>query len=402
MTRTRTALIIGGGIAGPAAAMALQKAGLDPVIYEARPADAECTGTFLTLGSNGIDALRTLDADQEVLKAGFATPGITLRSGTGKQLGVSRTGQTLPDGTTSQTLKRADLYRALLHEAARRGIRVDQGRRLTSAEVTEGGVRARFADGTDATGDVLIGCDGVHSTVRKIIDPAAPAPAYAGLLNTGGYARGVQVGTEPGRYEMIFGKRAFFGYAVAPGGEVWWFANVPRRDEPRRHEAQDLGGELWRSRLIELYAEDAGPASQLIEATPQIMASSPVHTIPQLPRWHSRRMIVVGDAAHAPSPTSGQGASLSIEDAVVLAKCLRDLPDSGQAFAAFESLRRSRVERIIKAAARINNSKAAGPAARVVRDALLPLILRMTADSKQFRQVYDCHISWDARAAAAA
>jgi FAD-dependent urate hydroxylase len=401
MTRTRTALIIGGGIAGPAAAMALQKAGLDPVIYEARPAGAEGTGTFLTLGSNGVDALRTLDADQEVLKAGFATPGITLRSGTGKQLGVSRTGHTLPDGTTSQTLTRAELYRALLHEATRRGIHVEQGRRLTGAVVTGGGVRARFADGSDATGDVLIGCDGVHSTVRKIIDPAAPAPAYAGLLNTGGYARGVQVGTEPGHYEMIFGKRAFFGYAVAPGGEVWWFANVPRRDEPSRHEAQDLGGELWRSRLIELYAEDAGPAIQLIEATPQITTMSPVHTIPQLPRWHSRRMIVVGDAAHAPSPTSGQGASLSIEDAVVLAKCLRDLPDSDQAFAAFESLRRSRVERIIKAAARINNSKAAGPAARVIRDALLPLILRMTADSKQFRQVYDHHISWDAPAAAA-
>jgi FAD-dependent urate hydroxylase len=381
--------------------MALQKAGLEPVIYEARPAGAEGTGTFLTLGSNGLDALRTLDADQAVLKAGFATPGITLRSGTGKQLGVSRTGQTLPDGTTSQTMKRAELYRALLHEAARRGIHVEQGRRLTGAEVTEGGVRATFADGTDATGELLIGCDGIHSTVRKIIDPMAPAPAYAGLLNTGGYARGVPVGTEPGRYEMIFGKRAFFGYVVAPGGEVWWFANVPRRDEPGRREAPDLDGELWRSRLIKLYGQDAGPAVQLIEATPQIMPASPVHTMPHLPSWHSRRMIVVGDAAHAPSPTSGQGASLSIEDAVVLAKCLRDLPDSDQAFAAFESLRRSRVERIIKAAARINNSKAAGPAARVIRDALLPLILRMTADSKQFRQVYDYHISWDAPAAAA-
>ena len=223
-------------------------------------------------------------------------------------------------------------------------------------------MQTTFADGTSATGDLLIGCDGIHSAVRTIIDPAAPAPTYAGLLNTGGYARGVPVGTEPGRYEMIFGKRAFFGYVVAPDGEVWWFANVPRRDEPGRREARDLDGELWRSRLIDLYAQDAGPAVRLIEATGQIMTMSPVHTIPYLPRWHSRRMIVVGDAAHAPSPTSGQGASLSIEDAVVLAKCLRDLPDSEQAFAAFDSLRRTRVERIIKAAARINNSKAAGPA----------------------------------------
>ena len=98
-------------------------------------------------------------------------------------------------------------------------------------------------------------------------------------------------------------------------------------------------------------------------------------------------MIVVGDAAHAPSPTSGQGASLSIEDGVVLAKCLRDLPSTDAAFARFEALRRPRVERIIKAAARINNSKAAGPVARVFRDAMMPLFLRMAARSGLGRDV---------------
>jgi len=101
MTRTRTALIIGGGIAGPATAMALQKAGIDPVIYEARAAGADGIGAFLTLASNGIDALRTLGADQPALAAGFPTPAITLRSGTGKRLGQTRTGGSLADGTTS-------------------------------------------------------------------------------------------------------------------------------------------------------------------------------------------------------------------------------------------------------------------------------------------------------------
>ena len=63
---------------------------------------------------------------------------------------------------------------------------------------------------------MLIGCDGVHSTVRRLIDPGAPTPAYSGLLTTGGYVQGVPVDIEPGSYEMIFGKRAFFGYALAP------------------------------------------------------------------------------------------------------------------------------------------------------------------------------------------
>jgi FAD-dependent urate hydroxylase len=113
-------------------------------------------------------------------------------------------------------------------------------------------------------------------------------------------------------------------------------------------------------------------------------------------------MIVIGDAAHAPSPTSGQGASLSIEDAVMLAKCLRDLPDPQAAFARFEAARRPRVERIIKWAARINNSEAAGPVARVFRDAMLPTVMKMTADNKALKQTYDYHIDWDAPDPAAA
>jgi FAD-dependent urate hydroxylase len=402
MTRTRTALIIGGGIAGPAAAMALQKAGIDPVIYETHPAGADGIGVFLTLASNGVDALRTLGADKPALAAGFPTPAITLRSGTGKRLGQTRTGQPLPDGTTSHTIKRADLYRALHQEAISRGVRVERGKRLIAAEQTGGGVRVVFADDTEAAGDLLIGCDGVHSAVRRIIDPAAPAPAYAGLINTGGYARGVRVDTEPGSYEMIFGKRAFFGYAPAPGGEVWWFANVPRRDEPVRGEAGAVSGDQWRRRLLQLFAEDAGPAVPLIDASPRIMPMSPIHVVPHLPTWHSERMIVIGDAAHAPSPTSGQGASLSIEDAVMLAKCLRDEPSPQAAFARFEEARRPRVERIIKWAARINNSKAAGPVTRVFRDTMLPTILKLTADSKALRQAFDYHIDWDTHPPAAA
>jgi FAD-dependent urate hydroxylase len=84
--------------------MALRKAGIDSVVYEAHPARADGIGVFLTLASNGVDALRFLDADEPALAAGFPTPAITLRSGTGKHLGESRTGGSLPDGTTSQTL----------------------------------------------------------------------------------------------------------------------------------------------------------------------------------------------------------------------------------------------------------------------------------------------------------
>jgi FAD-dependent urate hydroxylase len=388
------AIVIGGGIAGPATAMALQKAGIDAVVYEAHPSGADGVGAFLTVASNGVDALRVLGADA-ALAAGFPTPLITLRSHTGKRLGATRTGRAVDDGMVSHTIKRGDLYRALHDEALARGIGIEHGKRLTEAVHTGDGVRAVFADGSEVEADILIGCDGVHSTVRRLIDPGAPAPRYAGLINTGGFARGVGVTAEPGGYETFFGKRAFFGCVAAPDGEVWWFANVPRRDEPARDAPASTD---WRERLVELFAGDASPAVDLISATDELFAPGPVHSIPRLRVWQRGRMILLGDAAHAPSPSSGQGASLSIEDALVLAKCLRDTSDTADAFGRFEAARRPRVERIIRWAARINNSKVAGPLGRVVRDAMMPPILRLTANSRAYREAFDYHVEWETTA----
>lgn len=398
MNTVRAALVIGGGIAGPATAMAMAKAGIRATVYEARPEGADGSGVMLTLAANGIDALRAIDADSPAIAAGFPTPGITLRTHTGKRLGITTTGGSLADGTLSHTIRRADLYEAMHRQAVERGVEVVRGKRLIDATETADGVRAVFEDGSEAVADILVGCDGVHSTVRRLIAPEAPAPSYAGLLTTGGYASGVKVPASPGSYEMIFGKRAFFGYAAAPDGQVWWFVNIPQRRHPARGEVERVSTEQWRRRFAEMYAEDAGPALELIAATPDFAPMTPIHTIPHLDRWHTDRMIVVGDAAHAPSPTSGQGASLSIEDAVMLATSLRDARSTAAAFANFETVRRPRVEKIIRAAARINNNKAPGAAGRFVRDLMLPRILKATANAKSAREVHEHHIDWNAPA----
>ena len=260
------------------------------------------------------------------LAAGFPTPRITLRSGTGKRLGESRIGVALPDGATSQTLKRADLYRALHEQALARGVRIEHGKRLVAAHETGDGVRAVFADGSEATGDVLIGCDGIRSTVRRIIDSAAPAPAYSGLLTTGGFVRGVGRRRRAGRLRddlrpaRVLRPRA----GARRGGVVVRQRAAARRAggrraarDQRRRLAPPAAGALRRRRR-------AGGRAR--RATTELMPMSPIHAMPRLPAWHRGRMIVIGDAAHAPSPTSGQGASLSVEDAVVLAQSLRDAP----------------------------------------------------------------------------
>ncbi len=397
MNRSRQALVIGGGIAGPAAAIALQKTGVDAVVYEAHASPADGAGSFLTLATNGIDALRTLDGAEQALGVGFPTTAMVFWSGSGKRLGAAQVSIALPDGTTGRTLKRADLYRVMLEEALRRGIRVEHGKRLVAAVEAPEGVRAVFADGSEAAGELLIGADGVHSTVRRLIDPQAPQPRYGRLINLGGFVRGAAVDADPGTYHMIFGRRAFFSYALAPDGEVWWFANLPEPREPSRKQLRETSSEEWRRRLLQAFEGDAGPAVSLVEATTHALEATVFHTLPSLPSWHSRRMIVIGDAAHAPSPSSGQGASLSIEDAVQLGKSLRDLPDLPSALSAVESIRRRRVEPIVRAAARVNNDKAATGAARVLRDTMLPIFLKLMTNSRQARRLYGYHMDWETR-----
>jgi FAD-dependent urate hydroxylase len=399
MTR---ALIIGGGIAGPVTAMALQRAGIDAVVYEAYAESAGLdVGAYLTIAVNGLDALRTIDAHRPVLDAGFPSRTIEFFSGIGKHLGSVPIGGTLPDGTVTHTVKRADLYGAIHGEAARRGIRIEYQKRLVMAEsALSGGVLAHFADGTQDTGDLLIGADGIHSVTRRIIDPAAPRPHYTGLGNIGGFTRAASIDAPPGTYNMVFGKRAFFGYTVSPSGEIWWFANPPSQRELSREELAATTTAQWKQRLLDLFSDDAPPAAAIVRATTEELLGTNQYDMPSAPTWHRGSMIIIGDAAHAVSPSSGQGASMACEDAVVLAKCLRDLPDIPQAFAAYERLRRERVERVVAYGARFGGAKAVGPVARVVRDLMLPMLLKRQAGSgstEGLAWLFDYHIDWDAR-----
>jgi FAD-dependent urate hydroxylase len=390
-----TALVIGAGVAGPVAAMALQRAGIDATVFEAHPRAAESAGSFLTIQANGLDALRAVDAAGVVEDLGFPTPRATFFSGTGKRLGEGPLGS---GDAQSRTLRRADLYGALRAEALRRGARIEHGKRLTGAVTGADGVRATFADGTEATADLLVGCDGLRSRVRTAIDPSAPPARYVPVLNIGGEARGVTTSIAPGEYAMVFGRRAFFGWTVAPDGDVWWFANPPRPDEPAPGEVEAMTPGEWRRWLVELFEADDTPAVRIIEATHTELTGWTTYDVPTVPHWHRGRMVVIGDAAHATSPASGQGASLALEDAVILARCLRDAATPEAAFAAFVAGRRERVERIVAEGNKWSNTKAAGPVARVVRDAMLPFVFRQLA-RKGVRNgwVFDHHIDWDRR-----
>jgi FAD-dependent urate hydroxylase len=377
---TKTALVAGGGVAGTVAAIALHRAGWQPRLLESRPEGvADERGAFLTVAVNGLTALRALDLDPaRVLAAGFATPTLAMLNGAGRRLALLPLGGPTPDGTVTTTIRRADLYAALRALAIERGIPIDYDRRLTGYTEDPGGVTASFADGSTASGDLLVGADGLRSRTRELLNPDGPAPTYLGLLNAGGFTDhpvDADLDRTPGLMHMAFGRRAVFGWSVAPDGRVWWFANPPSKQPVR---PADFTPSSWRAHLIDLFAADAFPAAAIIRATDVAIGPWNTDDLRRVPVWHSDRVVLAGDAAHAVAPSSGQGASMAIEDPVVLGRCLTERPDDlPSALTAYEQTRRARVQKVVAAGRRNGSGKTAGPIGAAIRDAMLPLDMKM-------------------------
>ncbi len=391
----RRAIVVGGGVAGPVAAMALQRAGIEATVHEAHPAPAGDVGAWLGVQVNGLDALRAVGAEDAVRAAGFPTPVIEFRNAAGRVLGSLPTAA--PGQPPGISLRRSDLYRALHAEAVGRGVEIRLGSRLTAVHDTGDGVTAEFADGRTETADLLVGADGVRSTVRGVVDPGCPPPRFVPVLNTAGYSDHVPADAEPGRLTMVFGRRGFAGYLAAPGGGTWWFANPPVTAEPAPEEVAGTSDLQWRARLYDLHRGDRSPLVALVEATPGPLRGWTTHDVPTVRRWHHGRVVLVGDAAHATSPAAGQGSSLAVEDAVVLARCLRDLPVA-EALRTYEGLRRARAERVVAQGFRTSSAKSPPAVGRLVRDLVMPVVLRRRDPTAWMR---DHAVDWDAPAPAA-
>lgn len=374
--------IVGGGIGGTATAMALQRVGIDSVVLEGRPR-GHGAGSWLTVSPNGLASLREIDALDAVRPLGVPTRANILVSGTGRELGRIGLGSPLDDGTVALSFHRAELASALLAEAERRGIEVRYDARVRSVETGEASAVARLADGSQVVGDVLVGADGIRSVVRRAIDPDAPDGRYVGLVNFGGVTEAAAAPSaqdaanafEPEAWTMVFGRRAFFGALPTPGGDVVWFANLPR-PAVSEEERSATSPQAWLTHLAELAAADDSAFAPLIAAGRLELAADDTHDLPRVPRWHRGRLVLLGDALHAPAPSSGQGASMALEDAVALASALGGASDPTVAFAAYEARRRPRVERIVRDGARASSTKTPTGVGLAVRDAMLRLVFR--------------------------
>ena len=190
----------------------------------------------------------------------------------------------------------------------------------------------------------------------------------------------------------VFGRRAFFGAFRTPAGQVWWFHNSgEKRSEALLREPSAL-----RPHVLELQQDDPTWIREIIGSTARLVGPFPLNDILFMPRWHTGRVCLLGDAAHATTPSAGQEASLALEDAMVLAQCIRDIDAPERAFAAFEHARRKRVAEIVKQSRRNGGGKAvSGPIGEWVRDRLLPFFLRLGTRAQERQYAY--RVDWAQR-----
>lgn len=389
------ALIIGSGVAGPATALFLRRAGWEVEIFEAADAPDAYAGLFLNVATNGLAVLGQLGLRERLVDEGHRSPHLVMWSSTGKRLGSVPNGPAREPERGSVVVRRGILHRVLRDAAQEAGIPITFGARLERIEQADASVGVAFADGRTATGDLLVGADGVGSPTRRHIDPDAPAPSFSGLVGLGGFAHVPGLAPTPEAQHMLFGRRSFFGWLVRDDGEVYWFANITRPAGDRA-ALRAVPAEEWIATLRELHAGDPYPVPQILDHVTGDVGGYPIDDLAHVPHWSRGRVVAVGDAVHATSPSAGQGASLALEDAITLARCLRDVPDHGAAFAEYQRLRQPRAEAVVGYAQAINRQKRVTRSRLgiAIRDAMLPMFLRKAADDTRNDRLYNHEIGW--------
>ncbi|WP_067670744.1 FAD-dependent monooxygenase [Nocardia miyunensis] len=391
MSAIRSALVIGGGVAGPVTATALRMAGIEGRVFEAYPGPAYNIGSTLGFAANGLAALDVIGAGDAVRKVALPMPRSVMSVGH-KMIEMPAVAGLEP----LQMVDRSDLHQVLHDHAVAAGVDFAYDKRLVSVEEHADGVTAHFADGTSATADILIGADGIKSRVRTLIDPNAPAANYTGLLGFGAYVE-CSVDVPQGTTFFAFGKNAYYLYWALPDGRIGWGANLPNAQYLSMSQARAIPAEQWLRTLRETYAPDTPGGEFARDTAPEDLAIvGGLHIMPPVPTWHRDRMVLVGDAVHAPSNSTGQGASQAIESAVQLARCLRDFDDPATAFATYERIRRPRVERIAARGAKINHGKTMGPVMRRAMPLLMPLAAKAMKIEETMRREQSYVIDWDA------
>lgn len=331
-------LIAGAGVGGAAAAHALRSAGFEVTVLE-RAADkrATDTGQAFDMWVNAARALRDLGVYDQVEAIGIERRRQIFRSPAGTELGYwPLTEYARQFGLKHVSIQRGDLVR-LLREAAGEDV-VQLGSQVVGYQEDENGVTVQLADGGEERGDILIAADGAKSVIRRQIHGEDP-PKYAGYAVWRGHILSghPQVPTDVSQIFLGRGYRFAF-YPFGPD-RVNWFsvANSPQGDTS-----------VDKAALLERHRGWQAPIEEVLEATdPGAITRTDLYYRDPISDWGRGRVTLIGDAAHAMTNDLAQGACQTLEDAVVLARCLSEESDPVEALRAYERQRAPRAGDIV-------------------------------------------------------
>jgi 2-polyprenyl-6-methoxyphenol hydroxylase-like FAD-dependent oxidoreductase len=364
------AIVIGAGIGGLAAGIALARAGIDVDVFE-RADDLQEVGAGLSLWANAIHALDVLGLGETIrtFSAAYAVAGIRTMSG------AILTSPT-PDlerrlGAFCVVMHRVDLQEVLMKALGTEHVHL--AARCERFQEDAAGVTAEFSDGRRARGDVLIGADGLHSIVRSQLHGRRP-PRYAGYT---AWRSVVPFETAQVRASESWGFGTRFGLVPMRGHRVYWFATENTAEGGRKPDEK--------AHLLRLFRGWHDPIQALLEATPgSAILRNDIYDRPALRKWGTGRVTLLGDAAHPMTPNLGQGACQAVEDAVVLAQCLQRQPDPLAALRQYEARRIPRTNKLVTQSRRVGMvAQWRHPAAVYCRNALL----RHVSPQAQARQL---------------
>lgn len=335
--------ILGGGIAGLSVALALRKQGYTPRVYERRAVPATM-GAGVTLWPNASFVLKELGLQQDIEAIGGRPLTMRRQDAAGNALGGLDIGlleRTM--GYPTYTVLRRHLQEVLLDHAARAGIAVEFGRRAVAIEPnTHGRAVVHFENGPSIRPDLLIGADGRMESVARKFVAGDNTPIYQGFVNWIGVAQAPHALVDDISIQDFWGVGERFGCVAIRPGLVYWAAAQARPLNEATPTAE------MRKEVENLFAEWPEPVSRIIRATPEnAIRLIAVHDLEPLHAWSRANVLLVGDAAHAPLPTSGQGACQALEDAWHLARCL-DGASGGleEIFQAFATIRAPKTARL--------------------------------------------------------
>ena len=390
-------LIIGGGIGGSALALFLKKAGITSTIFEAYPYK-QAIGGGLGLAPNGMNVLASLGLVDQVLARSTPAYVNVFLNQQGNLIARFKNGSVEDYGQPGVCILRSTLYDILTEAVKKQNIDLQYEKKLKTITYRDAKVIAHFEDGTSAEGDLLVGADGVNSQTRRVTMPAAPMPEFVGIIGMGGVTPASAVPNmtrkEKEAFTFTYGATGFFGYGCGENSDLLWWTNIAREKELTRDEIVNVNVSDVQREVMAIFKGYHEPIETIINNTHSPIRQN-ISDIRTLPTWHKGRVVLLGDASHAVSPNSGQGASLALEDAMLLANRLHHSPDYETAFADYECERKPRVETIVAEGRRLGqDKKVVTPFQQAVREFMMKIFINLFGTRGQ-KWLFGYKVIWD-------